>query len=1457
MGIEVGTQEGGSERFTTTNKGGRNLKKRNRRIVMLFACFILLITSFIQPAMQVKAGNEPSVSMKKESDRINQKVTKAFEKNEKVTFLIKFAEQADTTKAAKEAKDTAKEKKLTSFQAEITQRSAVVNALRSTAIETQQEVITYLEHQEQKGNAEDIKSFYIVNGMAVTATKKVMKHLASLPEVEKILPNEIRQIQPTPEKTKTKAKSKAQITTETNSIEWNIDRVGAPEVWNMGIDGTGTVIANIDTGVQWDHPALMEQYRGYSAEGVDHEFNWFDAVSGEEAPYDDIAHGTHTMGTMVGVEPDGSNQIGVAPGAKWIAVKAFSEEGGSDIDLLEAGEWIIAPKDAEGNPHPEKAPDVVNNSWGGGPGLDEWYRPMVQNWRNADIFPEFSAGNTTLFNPGGPESIATPANYPESFATGATDINDSLGSFSLQGPSPYDEIKPDVSAPGVNIRSAVPGSNYEGGWNGTSMAAPHVSAIVALLRQADPSLTVDEIEDIFLNSVTPLTDDEFPDSPNNGYGYGLVNAFDAVSSVISGLGTLKGEVMKEGNDEEEPTYQHEAASEAYAGMDLPLTITASDNVSVTNVELEYDVEGEWTSTQAVRVDGNYLSGTYQATIPGEAVNEPSVSYRFKIEDYGGHVVTTDEYQVDIIPGITTGYETDFESEPAGWMSWGENNSWEWGAPTVGPEAFSGEKVYGTNLDGAYDNSANMTLMMPPIDLQDGAAYLHFNQWYELERNYDYGHLFISTDQENWEALREYNNLSDGWMSEEVDLSAYENQRIYIAFQVETDGSVMKQGWYIDDVSLSSEPMEVATKKKSAKVSIQPDEKSSSAKAKEKVNPDKLKPSPLLNGKNPVQEEPLPTPQALPVQAEVSILETGRSATTNLEDGSYSMIHAAGDYTAIAEAYGYQSETKEVTIVDDEVTEADFTLEAIPEGEIEGTITNSETGEPIQEATVLLVEDAAIAPVQTDEEGHYSLTGYEGEYTLKVLAAGYYSETFNVTVEANETVVQNAELTPFIGYAGEIGYDDGTAENARAFYDAGNGWAVKMSLEDGQERALVTGGLFRFWNTEWPNPGGTNFKVEIHDASGPDGAPGKKLAGPIDATALRNGEWTMVDLSDQGVIVEGDFYLTYIQADANPNAPGLATDEDGEYVDRSWQYVSGAWSKTPEEEGNYMIRAVVDYELTAPKITSPKDESYTKKKSILVEGETAPSTTVKLYNNGEEKVTTSSDNDGNFSEEIQLSEGENRLTARASTDRGMTEESEAVLVILDQEKPELTITSPKDGWKTNKGSVTVNGEVNDENLAWVKVNGKKAKVENGDYSLRILLEQGENNIKVVAKDKAGNKTKKSITVYTQQENLEISNLKPDQNKNLQAGESVKIEFDSKPGIKATFSIQMPLVNPTMMPQSVTEFPMMEVSEGHYEGYWTATSNVVAKGAKIEVRVKDSYGNESRKIAEGQLNINTEE
>lgn len=410
--------------------------------------------------------------------------------------------------------------------------------------------------------------------------------------------------------------------------------------------------------------------------------NWYDAVAKKDAPYDDLEHGTHVTGTMTGSEPDGSNQIGVAPGAKWIAVKAFSDDGGTDADILDAGEWVLAPKDKNGTPHPEMAPDVVNNSWAGGSGVDEWYRDMVNAWRAAGIFPEFSAGNEDLFTPGGPGSIANPANYPEAFATGATDSQKKLADFSLQGPSPYHETKPDISAPGVNIRSSIPGGTYEGGWNGTSMAGPHVAATAALLRQANASITVDEMEDVLTRTAEKLTDSDFPESPNNGYGHGLVNAFDAVSAVTDGIGSIEGKVSSAGEDHNPPSWHHEPVSEAYKGANLPLTVTAEDDVSVTEVLLSYQFDkGEWKTIAAVRKSGDEKKGTYQADIPH--VTGSTVSYKWTIKDFGGHSAESDTYRADVKPSITAGYKEDFESQPAGWSSYGTHDQWEWGARVPG------------------------------------------------------------------------------------------------------------------------------------------------------------------------------------------------------------------------------------------------------------------------------------------------------------------------------------------------------------------------------------------------------------------------------------------------------------------------------------------------------------------------------------------------------------------------------------------------------------------------------------------------------------------------------------------------------------------------------------------------------------------------------------------------------
>ncbi|EQB37268.1 hypothetical protein M948_01665 [Virgibacillus sp. CM-4] len=1437
-------------------------KRRRQSKALSVAATVLMTFSLITPGLanaesSGKLHQAAKDSNKTVEEKVSDRLVKEFKDDEKVTFLVKFSEKADVTKVAENAKSDAAKASLSAQKAEHVQRSAVISELKTTALESQENVKAFLEEQESKGNVEKFKSYHIVNGMAVTATKKVAEKIASFAEVEKILPNEERELYDV-----TIDKEAGEVASELANIEWNVERVGAPSVWEMGFDGTGTVVASIDSGAQWDHPALQEKYRGYNAETgeVDHTYSFFDATADEEEAYDDHGHGTHVTGTMVGSEPDGSNQIGVAPGAKWISAKGLNAAGsGYDTWLLAAAEWMLAPGgDAS------MAPDVVNNSWGGGPGLDEWYRDVVTAWRAAEIFPEFSAGNTTLTNPGGPGSVAVPANYPESFATGATDSEDLLASFSLQGPSPYDEIKPEISAPGVNIRSSVPGGGYEGGWNGTSMAGPAVSAVVALMKQADASLTVDELEEILMTTANPLTDDEFPESPNNGYGAGLVNAYDAVSSLVTGLGTIEGQVTKAGEDAEAPTFEHEGITESYIGMDLDLTIEVTDNISVNNVTLEYtNQDGETQSVEAERISGDYKQGEYQATIPGEQLTGESLSYNWVINDFGDNEVTSDSYEVALLPGVSVGFSDDFESPSAGWSVIGEGNSWGRGVPTSGPEsAASGENVYATNLAGEYDNNANTTLVMPPIDLPEGEAYLQFNQWYNIENNWDYGHVFISTDQEEWTQLLRVTDTTDGWENAEVDLSEYSGQRVYIGFNLDSDGSVSREGWYIDDVTLAetsnSESASVSKDKGYVGVvgfdnalSIVKNDKKASLK--EEVNPAKIQP---VNPKKELDpEKDTISPALLPMSAQVSVLESGRSVATDPATGGYTLLHAAGDFTVKAEAYGFESQEQAVTVEADGTTEADFTLEEMDQFTVSGTVTDQQTGEPVSGATLLLEEDANVEPVTTDEEGNYSLTAYKGSYTLKVVASGYHGTEVEVSLEDGD-VTENVELEPFYTVpGGEIAYDDGTAENARAFYDAFNGWGVKMTLPEGEESGVVDAAVFKFWDEEFPNPGGTEFQVEIWDATGTDGAPGEKLAGPFDAEAIRDSnEWTVIDLSEHGIVVDKEFYVVYVQTATNTEAPGLATDESSQNAERSYQLVGGTWSKSPSAEGNYMIRARVNYEVEEPVITAPANDTITNETEVTVEGTASPTTTIQLLNNGEEVGTAEIGEDGAFAIPTTLSEGANELTAVSLLDGTPTGESEPVNVTLDTESPELTIDNPEDGEKSNRETVTVEGTVSDTNLDVVEVNGQEADVEEGSYSKRILLDEGENQIEVVAHDLAGNTATESVTLDVDFTAPEIENLTPEEDVNLEAGQTVKFEFDSEPGLKASYFIHMPLTNTVT---NATELPMMETSEGHYVGYWTATSNVVAEGAVIEVKVEDDYGNETREQAEGKLYINVAE
>ncbi|PAV28297.1 hypothetical protein CIL05_16810 [Virgibacillus profundi] len=1389
---------------------------------------ILLIVSLIIPGFAAAQQSEvPYQSLKNNSldttAKINDSVLEQFEKEEKVTFLVKFKGKANTKEAAEQAIQKAEQENLTQQKQIFTQRSAVVTELKSTAKESQQNVEVFLEEEKQTGNVEDVQSYFIVNAMAVTATKEIAEKIVAFSEVEKILKDETRQLIK-PEKT--------EISEETgDTVEWNIEQIGAPDVWNMGVDGTGTVVATIDSGVQWDHPALKEKYRGYNSQTgeVNHDYSWFDATAGLEEPYDDQGHGTHVTGTIVGGESGELNQIGVAPGAKYIAVRAFTAEGGKDSDLLAAADWIMAPTDSEGNERIDLAPDIVNNSWSGGPGKDEWYREVVQAWRDAQIFPVFAAGNASLLNPGGPGSIASPANYPESFAVGATDSTNQIADFSFRGPSPYDEIKPDLVAPGVAVRSAVPGNGYAIN-NGTSMATPAVSGVAALLRSADPYIPVSHIEDRLMETATPLTDEEHQDSPNHAYGEGLVNAFEAVTSVIDGTATIEGTVTRIGEDEERITYKHDPSLEAYQDTDLEISIRVMDDVAVTNVEVEYqDTEGNWHSfNPATQVSGDHRDGVYTFTIPGEHIGEGKLKYYWWMNDYSNKSVLTSSQTVEVIPGESIGYSEDFEDSAKGWFSFGENDTWEKGKPKSGPEnAVSGDHVYATNLAGEYKNDSDATLVMPPVVVPEDGAHLHFKQWHNLElfqtsgNPYDFGYIVISSDKEEWTKVAEMDGYTDGWEDVAIDLSEYSGERIYIGFNLYSNSYTTEEGWYIDDVSIS----------------------------------DNLDNGITMSNRTADKGEIAVEEGQLPLDATVSILETGRTAQTDPLTGMYSFIHIPGTYTLVAESYGYQSKEQTITIAEDEEeVSAEFILDKLHQATVSGQV-KDESGIPIEDATLYVVEDANISPIDTDKLGYFETDLFEGDYTLKIVALGYKSTEIDVDV-VEEDVDLSIELEKLYTYPGdEIAYDDGNAENARVFYDAGSGWAVKMSLPDDKESAVVTDGVFKFWGEEFPNPGRKAFAVEVWDASGVNGLPGEKIAGPIEAEAVRDQhDWTEIDLKEHNIVVNDDFYMVYIQTQVNPYAPALAVDEDYPFAERSYQLVNGTWSPAPVEDGNYVIRAKVDYEVDVPTIAAPSEGTITAESNVTVEGFASPSTTMKVMNNGEEKGITETSSDGEFVMDVELQEGENELQAITVIDGEDAKASDPVSIELDTIAPELTIDSPEDGHETDRETITIEGTVLDENSTQVTVNDETASIEDETYSKRIILESGENIIDVVAVDEAGNSSEEKITVISkQQSDLEIEDIQPASDLYVYPGDEVEISFTSnlENGI-ANYALKLPTENGLSSTGN-----MEEVEPGVYKGTWKVPANMELDNVSIEVSITDEYGNTIAEEAKGKLFISSEQ
>ncbi len=674
---------------------------------------------------------------------------------------------------------------------------AKAEVLKTVARNSQRDVISFLSSED----VAEYESFWLVNMLYVKATPEVIVELAKREDVALVdVVRERHIIMP--------KKSFKDIPQE-KSVEWNITKIKADSVWSAyGLSGDGVIVGTMDTGIDPSHPALSGNFSGY----------FFDAVNDRTTPYDDHGHGTHVAGTIAGGDGPGpfTNDIGVAYRAQIASAKAFNSGGsGQDQDIIECFQWFVSLKVDSGV-------DIkaVSNSWGSTDETDTTFLPFVRAWHEFDIIPVFASGNS---GPGS-GSAGTPGNFPNVIGVGATDINDNIASFSSRGPAPnqypwsdttlwsrpdWNFIKPDISAPGVNVRSSTPGGGYES-WDGTSMATPHVTGVIALMFELNPSLDYSTIYDILTNyGVDHPAGNTYP---NNDYGWGRINALKVIESTptldapyLRLLQPVYDDASGNGNGMPDP------------GESVTMTIPLRNlGLDVLNVNATIS-----TDNPLITITDNssfYGDIPHDSIVSGDGFSfsvdstwRAGLAAQFVITITGSDTSMTGYTKVDTItvvigqPTYYPWYVQDFESSLPDWVltgSWGITTSY----------AHSGNGSLTDSPNGQYPNNANYYAMLAtPIDLSDAYfARLHFWQRYEFESGFDYGYVQAATDPNGeWTNLASVNGSQSTWEEVFVNLSPFVGSTtVYIRFLITSDGSITRDGWYIDDLTIEKDlPLE--------------------------------------------------------------------------------------------------------------------------------------------------------------------------------------------------------------------------------------------------------------------------------------------------------------------------------------------------------------------------------------------------------------------------------------------------------------------------------------------------------------------------------------------------------------------------------------------------------------------------------------------------------------------------
>lgn len=404
---------------------------------------------------------------------------------------------------------------------------------RAAFLERSRGLLSALAQETAAGRAAAVRPLWSIDAVALTVSREGLTRLAGRADLRAILLDSLLPLEPDGAAPDLGRGGEDRVDAAAGEDQWNLRLIRVDEARRLlGADGQGVTVAVVDSGVDYHHPLLGPSYRGRQPDGsLRHERSWWCPRGldlfcglGNTYPADGVGHGSHVLGSIVA--PKG---IGVAPGARWIAARVCQAEG-CPISWLVAGlEWLMDLG--------EDRPQVLNLSLGTDSPLEIGvYQQAIDRVVDAGIFVAAAMGNKA-------ESPLAPAVFTSTLGVGAVDAQAQVWSRSARGISPWQESKPDLVAPGLGISSTLPGGGL-GRMSGTSMAAPHVAGVAALVLQARPGLAPAQVKQLLRQTARPLAG-RLPDPAS---GYGLVNAYAAVAAV-SEVGQLRGQVRRAADDQ--------------------------------------------------------------------------------------------------------------------------------------------------------------------------------------------------------------------------------------------------------------------------------------------------------------------------------------------------------------------------------------------------------------------------------------------------------------------------------------------------------------------------------------------------------------------------------------------------------------------------------------------------------------------------------------------------------------------------------------------------------------------------------------------------------------------------------------------------------------------------------------------------------------------------------------------